>query len=121
VIENGKFITKERRLGLAVWVKNTKTARQLRRYGNVHYVSRRLNYVIVYVNADEVNEIMAKIGRLDFVTRVDRSHRHEIPTEYHNSKPDKAKEYDYKMEEIILSKSVVGLIPDGESSETKEG
>ena len=73
MIENGKFITKERRFGLAVWVKNTKTARQLRRYGNVHYVSRRLNYVIVYVNADEVNEIMAKIGRLDFVTRVDRS------------------------------------------------
>lgn len=120
MIENGKFSTKERRFGLAVWVKNTKAARQLRRYGNVHYVSRRLNYVIVYVNADEVDEIMARIQRLDFVTRIERSHRHEIPTEYHNSKPDKAKEYDYKMEEIILSKGATVTNSDGESSETKE-
>ncbi|RXT13635.1 YlbG family protein [Ammoniphilus sp. CFH 90114] len=90
---------RERRVGLAVWVKSNKAARNLRRYGNIHYVSRRLNYVSMYVKADEVNQLLEKIQRLDFVVRVERSHRHEIPTEYKNSKPDKAKEYDYKLEE----------------------
>lgn len=94
---------RERRLGLAVWVKSTKAARNLRRYGNIHYVSRRLNYVSMYVNAEEINHIVERIQRLDFVVRVERSHRHEIPTEYTNSKPDKAKEYDYKLEEKRLA------------------
>ncbi|MEW9672812.1 YlbG family protein [Ammoniphilus sp. 3BR4] len=90
---------RERRVGLAVWVKSNKAARNLRRYGNIHYVSRRLNYVSMYVKADEVDSIIERIQRLDFVVRLERSHRHEIPTEYKNSKPDKAKEYDYKQEE----------------------
>ncbi|RKD25520.1 hypothetical protein BEP19_00820 [Ammoniphilus oxalaticus] len=92
----------QRRLGIAVWIKNTKAARQLRRYGNVHYVSRRLRYVSMYVDSEQIDEIMAKIRKLDFVTRIERSHRHEIPIEYKNSKPDKAKEFDYKLEEQRL-------------------
>lgn len=90
---------RERRLGLAVWVKNIRAARNLRRFGNVHYVSRRLNYVSMYVSAEQIEQLIERIQKLDFVVRVERSHRHEIPTEYQNSKPDKAKEYDYKMEE----------------------
>ena len=90
---------RERRLGLAVWIKNLKAARHLRRYGNVHYVSRRMQYVSMYVNGDKIDDIIEKIGKLDFVLRVERSHRHEIPLEYQNSRPDKAKEYDYRIEE----------------------
>lgn len=90
---------RQRRLGLAVWIKNVKAARQLRRYGNVHYVSRRMQYASMYVNAEKIDEIIEKLRQLDFVTRVERSYRHEIPVEYKNSKPDKAKEYDYKLEE----------------------
>ena len=91
---------RERRLGLAVWIKNLKAARHLRRYGNVHYVSRRMQYVSMYVNGEQINDIIDKVSKLDFVLRVERSHRHEIPIEYKNSKPDKAKEYDYRVEEL---------------------
>jgi uncharacterized protein YlbG (UPF0298 family) len=95
---------RERRVGLAVYVKNVKAARNLRKFGNIHYISRKLNYVSMYTAIDTLEETIERISRLDFVTRVERSHRHEIPVHYDNAKPDKAKEFDYKMEESqILS------------------
>ncbi|CEH28506.1 hypothetical protein AM501_21855 [Aneurinibacillus migulanus] len=95
---------RERRVGLAVYVKSAKAARNLRKFGNVHYISRRLNYVSMYTAADTLEDTIERISRLDFVTRVEKSHRHEIPVHYDNAKPDKAKEFDYKMEESqILS------------------
>jgi uncharacterized protein YlbG (UPF0298 family) len=109
---------RERRLGLAVWVKNVKTAKNLRKFGNIHFVSRRLNYVSMYVAADRIDETIERIRRLDFVIRVERSHRHEIPREYSNSKPDKAKEYDYKLEETLLLKN--GVLPIASVNDTVE-
>jgi len=103
---------RERRLGLAVWVKNLKAAKNLRRFGNIHYISRRLHYVSMYVPANDLEDIIKRVERLDFVTRVERSHRHEIPKEFKNSKPDKAKEYDYKMEEVNLKGIVPPLNPE---------
>lgn len=95
---------RERRVGLAVYVKNAKAARNLRKFGNIHYISRRLNYVSMYTEADMLEDTIERISKLDFVTRVEKSHRHEIPVHYDNAKPDKAKEFDYKMEESqILS------------------
>lgn len=88
---------KEKRLGLAVWVKNTRAAKNLRRFGNVHYVSRRLQYVSMYVDADNIDQTIERIRQLHFVIKVERSFRHLIPKEYDNAKPDKAKEYDYKI------------------------
>jgi uncharacterized protein YlbG (UPF0298 family) len=89
---------RERRLGVAVWVKNTRAAKNLRKFGTIHYISKRLNYVSMYVDADGIDETIRAMEKLHFVTRVERSHRHEIPVVYNNAKPDKAKEYDYKQE-----------------------
>ncbi|NGQ94755.1 DUF2129 domain-containing protein [Brevibacillus sp. SYP-B805] len=93
---------RERRLGLAVWVKHVRMAKNLRKFGSIHYISKRLNYVSMYVDAAEIDEIIRIMERLPFVTKVERSHRHEIPVEYNNAKPDKAKEYDYKQEKSQL-------------------
>lgn len=102
---------RERRIGLAVYVKNLKPARNLRKFGNVHYVSRRLNYVTLYTSAENIESTIERITRLDFVTRVERSHRHEIPTVYSNAKPDKAKELDYKFEQDQVLSLVRGEQP----------
>lgn len=102
---------RERRIGLAVYVKNLKPARNLRKFGNVHYVSRRLNYVTMYAPAENIELTIERIARLDFVTKVERSHRHEIPTVYNNSKPDKAKELDYKFEQNQVLSLVRGDHP----------
>jgi len=89
---------RERRLGVAVWVKNTRAAKNLRKFGSIHYISKRMQYVSMYVDANHIDETIRILEKLNFVTKVERSHRHEIPTEYNNARPDKAKEYDYKQE-----------------------
>ena len=104
---------REKRLGLAVWIKNPRVAKNLRKFGTIHYVSKRLNYVAMYVSADEIDDTIKTLERLHFVTKVERSHRHEIPTEYNNSKPDKAKEFDYQLEKTQLMALTEALIDTG--------
>ncbi len=87
----------EKRVGLAVWLNNLKMARHLRRLGNVHYVSRKMRYAILYVSENQLEATLAKLNGLNYVKKVEVSHRHELKTEFQNTKPDKAKEYDYKL------------------------
>ncbi|MDV2685309.1 YlbG family protein [Alkalihalophilus sp. As8PL] len=90
-MENGN------RQGIAVWLTSLKFARQLRRFGNVQYVSKKMKYVIFYCDQEKVEEITKKLNGFHYVRDVQPSMRPFIKTEYQNAKPDKAKEYDYKM------------------------
>jgi uncharacterized protein YlbG (UPF0298 family) len=85
------------RQGLAVWLTSLKFARQLRRFGNVHYASKKMKYVVLYCNQDAVEDTMNKLQSFHFVRDIKPSMRPFIKTEFQNAKPDKAKEYDYKM------------------------
>ncbi|KMY53515.1 MULTISPECIES: YlbG family protein [Bacillaceae] len=85
------------RQAVIVWLHNTKPAKSLRKYGNVHYVSKRMKYAVVYCNQNELEEVMGKLQSLSFVKKVEPSFKPFLKTEYENSKPDKAKEYDYKI------------------------
>ncbi|MGA9288591.1 MAG: DUF2129 domain-containing protein [Anaerobacillus sp.] len=85
------------RVGLAVYIQSLKHAKQLRRFGNVHYVSSKQKYVVIYINLDQLEVTKEKLNSLHFVKRVEPSKRPEVQTEYQNAKPDKAKQYDYKM------------------------
>jgi len=70
------------RLGLAVWVKDLKAARSLRRMGNIHFVSKRLKYVYLYIDGRKSDQTIRKIERLPYVTRVERSLRREWTTDF---------------------------------------
>jgi len=85
------------RQGLIVYVNQLKHAKTLRKYGNVHYISRKLKYVVLYCNREEIEMAISKIQRLPFVKDVAPSYRPFLKTEFENAKPDKAKEYDYKI------------------------
>ncbi|UOE92953.1 MULTISPECIES: YlbG family protein [Bacillaceae] len=85
------------RQGIAVWLHSLKYARQLRKYGNVHYVSKKMKYVILYCDQNKVSTTVEKLESFHFVKSVNVSMRPFIKTEYQNAKPDKAKEYDYRM------------------------
>lgn len=87
----------EKRQGMAVWLHSLKYTRQLRKFGNIHYVSKKMKYVILYCSQDSIAEIKERLESLHFVKEVQLSERPFIKTEYQNAKPDKAKEYDYKM------------------------
>ena len=85
------------RQGVIVYLHTLKQAKMLRKFGNIHYVSKKLKYVVLYTNMDEVEALVEKLRGYSFVKRVDLSHKPFLKVEYENSKPDKAKEYDYKM------------------------
>lgn len=81
------------RTGYIIWVNDLKAARNLEKYGSVHYLSRRMHYVVMYVNADRAEEVMKNIRKLSYVRKVERSYRNEIKTEYSKNMPDKTQFY----------------------------
>jgi uncharacterized protein YlbG (UPF0298 family) len=85
------------RVGLAVWIQSLKQVKQLRKYGNIHYVSKKMKYVVMYCDEDRSEQTMEKLRSLHFVKEVSISMRPWIKTEYQNSVPEKEKEFDYKM------------------------
>ncbi|WP_042145041.1 YlbG family protein [Paucisalibacillus sp. EB02] len=86
-----------KRQGIIIWFQHSKNIKQLKRLGYIVYVSRRLKYAVMYVDQDKIDEIETKLLKYSFVSRVDRSYKPFVRTEYENAKPDKAKQYDYKM------------------------
>ncbi|MBC5635853.1 MULTISPECIES: DUF2129 domain-containing protein [Ornithinibacillus] len=85
------------RQGIIVWYQHAKNMKQIKRLGNVLYTSKKLKYAVMYVDQSNLEEIEKKLLKYPFVSRVDRSYKPFIRTEYENAKPDKAKQYDYKM------------------------
>jgi uncharacterized protein YlbG (UPF0298 family) len=82
------------RSGLIIWVNDVKAAgKQLERFGIIHYISKKLHYVVLYTYADRVEETIKQISRLSFVKKVERSYRNEIKTEYNSNMPDKTRFY----------------------------
>ena len=81
------------RTGLIVWVNDTKAARNLEKYGSLHYISKKMNYVVLYVNTAQSDEISRNILRLPYVKKVELSMRSDIKTEYSSNVPDKTRFY----------------------------
>jgi len=86
-----------KRQGLIVWFQHMKNIKQIKRLGHLIYVSRKLKYAVLYVNQDVVESIENKLLKYSFVSKVERSQKPFVETNYENAKPDKAKQYDYKM------------------------
>ena len=77
VMDNTEFIMQKRR-GIIVWVYSLKQLKTLKRYGLVHFVSRKMKYVVLYVNEETVEEVEEKLHTLHFVRQVERSYRPDI-------------------------------------------
>lgn len=87
------------RQGLIVWLKSLKKARQLKRYGNVHYVSKRLKYAVVYCDMKNRDRIIQKLESLSFVKKVELSYRPYLRTEFNDKTKEEMEEleYDYRI------------------------
>jgi len=81
------------RTGYIIWVNDVKSARSLEKYGSIHYISRKMHYVVMYMNSDRAEEVVRNIQRLPFVKKIERSYRNEIKTEYERNVPDKTRFY----------------------------
>lgn len=81
------------RTGYIIWVSDVKAARNLEKYGTVHYISKKMHYVVMYVNAERAEDTMKNVRRLSYVRKIERSYRNEIKTEYSKDIPDKTSFY----------------------------
>ncbi|GGG89467.1 UPF0298 protein [Paenibacillus radicis (ex Gao et al. 2016)] len=81
------------RTGYIIWVSDLKAARNLDKYGTVHYMSRKMHYVVMYMNAERAEDAVRSIGRLPFVRKIERSYRNELKTEYTKDNDDKSHFY----------------------------
>ena len=86
-----------KRQGIIVYFQLMKNIRQIKKHGHLIHASKKHKYALVYVNQEEIEFRMEKLERLPFVSRVILSHKPEVRLDYENAKPDKAKQYDYKM------------------------
>ncbi|MDQ0161613.1 YlbG family protein [Bacillus alveayuensis] len=87
----------EKRQGLIVWLHSLKHVKTLRKYGNVHYVSKQMKYVVLYCQMELMEQIIEKLKSYSFVKYVEPSYKPFLKLEF-ESKVDKAKEYDYKLD-----------------------
>lgn len=71
-----------KRQGLVVWVYSLKQMKTLRHYGTILYASRRMKYVYLYLDRDNIDDTAAKLKKLRFVKAVEKSQRPFIATEY---------------------------------------
>lgn len=66
------------RRALVVYISGNRVVRALRHYGIVRYVSRRMHYVILYVDQAQIDQLKPKIGHLRAVRRVEESVRPDL-------------------------------------------
>jgi len=84
------------RQGIIIYLHHLRQAKSFRKFGHVHYISKKMKYVVLYCNQVDVETVINQVERLPAVKKVIPSYRPLLKTEYENAKPDKAKEYDYK-------------------------
>lgn len=104
VNEEKEFVIQKRRC-LVVWVYSLKQLKTLKRFGLIHYVSRRMKYVVIYMNEEVIESSEAKINGLHFVRRVERSYRPDVEMNFAEKIGTKAayqheKEEGFEVEEL---------------------
>lgn len=85
-----------KRQGLIVWFQHRKNIKHIKRFGNLIYVSRKLRYAVIYVNQANIDAIEEEIFKLPFISKVERSFKPFVNTDFENALFDEAKLYDYK-------------------------
>jgi uncharacterized protein YlbG (UPF0298 family) len=85
------------RQGIIVWFQNRRNIKQIKRYGHLIYTSKKLKYAVLYVDQDKIDDIENKLKKLSFISKIDRSHKPFIRTNFEKVTPDKDKKYDYNM------------------------
>ena len=76
------------RRAIIVWLYTLKPIKQLKRFGNIHYISKRLKYIYLYVNEDEVESVMDKVSKFHFVRKVEVFPRHEVRMDFTQILPE---------------------------------
>lgn len=72
------------RVGLVIWLYTPKYVNKLKRFGLLHYVSRKMNYAILYVNQGEEEKTEKDLLKQHFVRSVEVSYNNEMDESFDN-------------------------------------
>ena len=72
------------RRALIVWVYSLRQLKVLRRYGLIAHVSRKMKYVVIYMDEEAVETTEVALEKLHFVRSVERSFRPDIAMDFGN-------------------------------------
>lgn len=53
-----------------MYVNNLRSVRQLRHFGTVEYVSKKMRYVVLYTDQENIKQTHQSVGQLKFVKKV---------------------------------------------------
>lgn len=70
------------RQSIIVYLQHLKQSKQLRRYGSIQYISRKMKYAVLYLNKSDIDETVIKLEQLKFVKKVLISPRAELKEHY---------------------------------------
>lgn len=90
------------RTGLVVWLKSKRNIKRLMSFGVLHYVSSKMDYAILYVNADDVDEAIKRIKKENYVKSVEISHLRDLPATYDDVLETMRKEIEEKKKDKEL-------------------
>ncbi|NQM12896.1 DUF2129 domain-containing protein [Streptococcus suis] len=89
---------KKDRISLTVYLHYNRDARKLNQYGDIVYHSKRLRYVLVYMDQDKVDVAITKLKKEKFVKKLVPSYIKELDQNFVGSlwresidKPDSAR------------------------------
>ncbi|MDF0478669.1 YlbG family protein [Vagococcus sp. PNs007] len=70
------------RRSLIVWVYNLRQLKTLKKFGPVAYVSRKMKYVIIYMDESAIEQARGALEKLHFVKGVDYSYRPDVSMDF---------------------------------------
>ncbi len=84
---------------LIIWLYSQKYMNQLKPYGLIHYVSKKMNYVIMYVDKEQADEKIELLENLHFVRSIERSPKRELSMNFEEPLDERRKFIEERKEE----------------------
>ena len=86
----------ENRTGLIVWLNSKKNIKRLMNYGVLHYVSNQMDYAIIYVDANKIEDTIGRLNKERNVKSVEISQLRDLPVNFDDVLSDMKQEIEEK-------------------------
>lgn len=63
----------QNRAELLVSIFSLKQSKNLKKFGDIRFISKKMNYVILFVNRDDLDDIIEDLKKQRFVKRVEKT------------------------------------------------
>ena len=99
-MKRGVNMEQVERRAIIVWLYTLKPIKQLKRFGNIQYISKRLKYIYLYVNEEEVESVIDKVSKFHFVRKVAVSPCHEVRMDFTQILPELREEIELEKQAL---------------------